>query len=177
MYSGCVLSSILVPLDGSRLAEEALPYAEALAKCKGGTLTLLRVVGHPATHVYVQGYAVQAMQSDDSAEHCEAYLRRIADMLSNKGINVTVILKTGPVADAILDYADEMRADTIVMSTRGRTGAGRWLMGSVADRVKQVSKMPVLLIRPSAAAAGSRDSVHNVETGVAPSIARQEGLS
>jgi nucleotide-binding universal stress UspA family protein len=142
-----MFSKILVPLDGSQLAEQVLPYVRSLAQRTQAAIILLRVADHPARQYYVEGLAVNATQSDDSHAHCEAYLYRIAESLTNASFLVNYAVKGGPIADIILDYADELQADLIAMSTHGRTGIGRWLLGSVADRVVHGSHIPILLIR------------------------------
>jgi nucleotide-binding universal stress UspA family protein len=142
-----MFSKILVPLDGSQLAEQVLPYVQSLAQRTQAAIVLLRVADHPARQYYVEGLAVNATQSDDSRTHCEAYLHRIAESLNNTDILVNYIVKDGAIADVILDYANEIQVDLIAMSTHGRTGIGRWLLGSVADRVVHGSHIPILLIR------------------------------
>jgi nucleotide-binding universal stress UspA family protein len=142
-----MFSKILIPLDGSQVAEQVLPYATTLAQRRCAAITLLRVANHPVRQYYVEGLAVNAAQSDDSPAHCEAYLRRIVESLTQFGAVVGHVVQEGAIADVILDYADEMQADLIAMSTHGRTGIGRWWMGSVADRVVHNSHIPILLIR------------------------------
>jgi nucleotide-binding universal stress UspA family protein len=142
-----MFSKILVPLDGSQLAEQVLPYMRSLAQRTQAAVILLRVADHPARQYYVEGLAVNATQSDDSHAHCEAYLYRIAEMLTNERYLVNYTVREGAIADVILGYADEIQADLIAMSTHGRTGIGRWLLGSVADRVVHGSHIPILLIR------------------------------
>lgn len=64
------------------------------------------------------------------------------------GASVDAIIVSGPIADAIIDFAREKEADLIAMSTHGRTGPSRWFLGSVADRVVRGASMPVLIVRP-----------------------------
>jgi nucleotide-binding universal stress UspA family protein len=142
-----MFSKILVPLDGSQLAEQVLPYVKSLVQRTQAVVILLRVADHPARQYYVEGLAVNATQSDDSHAHCEAYLYHMAESLTNTNFLVNYAVKEGPIADVILDYADEIQADLIAMSTHGRTSIGRWLLGSVADRVVHGSHIPILLIR------------------------------
>jgi nucleotide-binding universal stress UspA family protein len=146
-----MFSKILVPLDGSQLAEQVLPCVQSLAQHTRAAIILLRVADHPARQYYVEGLAVNATQSDDSRTHCEAYLHRIAESLNNTDILVNYVVKEGAIADVILDYANAIQADLIAMSTHGRTGIGRWLLGSVATRIVRASAVPVLLVRPEQA--------------------------
>lgn len=139
---------ILVPLDGSALAEQILPYLKGLSSDTEAMVTLLRVAGHPVTSYRVEGLTVNATRSDDSYTHCEQYLHGIATQLTQSGLKVETRVIEGPIADVIIDYAAEMQADLVAMSTHGRTGIGRWLLGSVADRVVHGLKVPLFLIRP-----------------------------
>lgn len=140
---------ILVPLDGSRFAEGALPYAQMLAECSGGQIELLRIAVHPSSYVYVNDPATLASLYDSDRAHCEEYLQKVATGLqAATPVAVTTAVLEGPVADAILDRAEETGADLIVMSTHGRSGMERWLLGSVAEKVVRGAKVPVMLIRP-----------------------------
>jgi nucleotide-binding universal stress UspA family protein len=150
---------ILVPLDGSQFAEGALPQAQMLAECGGGSIELLRVAIHPSSYVYVADPVALAGLYDSDCTHCEVYLKQVASRLTETTLTpVTTAVLEGPVADAVLDYADETGADLIVMSTHGRSGMERWLLGSVAEKVVRGAKMPVLLVRPSSEAKTSDTS-------------------
>jgi nucleotide-binding universal stress UspA family protein len=140
---------IMVPLDGSRFAEGALPYAQMLAGFSGGCIELVRVAVHPSSYVYVSDPATLASLYDSDRAHCEAYLQGVAERVRREsGLEVVTTVLEGPVADALLDHAAASHADLIVMSTHGRSGMERWLLGSVAERVMRGAKAPVLLIRP-----------------------------
>jgi nucleotide-binding universal stress UspA family protein len=140
---------IVVPLDGSRFAEGALPYAQMLAGFSGGCIALARVAVHPSSYVYVSDPATLARLYDSDRAHCEAYLQGVAERIRREtGLEVTTAVLEGSVADALLDYAAKAGADLIVMSTHGRSGMERWLLGSVAERVMRGAKIPVMLIRP-----------------------------
>ncbi len=139
---------ILVPLDGSAFAEAALQPALAMAKCMGSEIELLRVAIHPSNYVYVSDPATLAQLYDSDRAHCEDYLKAVVARFSDAGVKMTYAVLDGVVADSIVDYAEDTDADLIVMSTHGRTGMERWLLGSVAERVVRGAKMPVLLIRP-----------------------------
>ena len=140
---------ILVPLDGSKFAESVLPTAEMLATCGGGQIELLRVAVHPSTFVYVPDPAALADLYDSDRTHCYTYLQGVvADVETRAGLHAETAVLEGPVADAILDYAKESGADLIVMSTHGRTGMERWLLGSTAEKVVRGAHVPVMLIRP-----------------------------
>jgi nucleotide-binding universal stress UspA family protein len=126
---------ILLPLDGSRRSERALPYAAGLAKVFGSELALL----HDETI---------GLRGDDVPASADA-LGRITDLvhaLQNMGLLVWSGVVHGPAAEAILRAADDAQADLIVMSTHGRSGLGRWLYGSVADEVFRRTTLPIVLI-------------------------------
>ncbi|MBI4507043.1 MAG: universal stress protein [Chloroflexi bacterium] len=148
------MQRILVPLDGSAFAEVALPHAVALAKQTGASLTLLSVLAPLPPAVLPQGTYLDwpKMQRDLHAE-TRSYLDGVRQRVAAEGLVVGVDLREGDAAGAIVDTAQALRADVIVMATHGRSGLGRWTLGSVADRVVRSARMPVLLIRPQEAPA------------------------
>ena len=138
-----MFSKIVVPLDGSSLAEGILPQVEELARTHNGEIQLLRVAFFsPLPGLDVQEYEVKVVQD------AEEYLKRIADGLEKKGLNVSTHVRYGDPAEEILTHAEKY-GTIIVMTTHGRSGLTRWAMGSVADKVIRTSSKPVLLIRPA----------------------------
>jgi nucleotide-binding universal stress UspA family protein len=142
---------LLVPLDGSGLAEKALPYALQLTRRLHLETTLLHV---------------SAFAESPSLFMCKSYIEHVAEMLTlqlkeNKGktglsqgessgvIRGEAI--AGDVPSSILEYAENARADLILMSRHGHSGIGRWLMGSVTHKVLTASKVPVVVIHPDSA--------------------------
>ncbi len=142
---------ILVPLDGSPLAEAALPPVVELAQCTGAKIILLRVLLTPV-YEYMMTDPVVATVTAEAKEinrdEVQNYLEYMAAGLRQKGLTVETQVCEGPIADAILDYAESIHTDLIAMSTHGRSGLARWLIGSVADKVVHAATMPVLLVRP-----------------------------
>lgn len=138
---------ILVPLDGSKVAEGVLSHAKSLAYSEGAELILLTVAANPAMDFLFSdpGLAENAVQEQE--EKSKKYISAIEQDLKSAGFRVSALLRVGSVAETILGVADELQADVIAMSTHGRTGAARWLLGSIAERVVHNSKVPVLLIR------------------------------
>jgi len=131
---------ILVPLDGSSLAEGVLPQVEYLAGLTEAEVCLLRVV---TVHSFP---GVDRTEAEVRLkEEAEAYLEEVAGRLQDKGVATSVHLRFGGEAEEILDHAREV--DLVAMSTHGRTGVGRWVLGSVADRVVSHCPCPVLLGR------------------------------
>jgi nucleotide-binding universal stress UspA family protein len=140
---------ILVPLDGSPLAEAVLPHAQALAKSEGAEIVILRVPVTPSLEYLARTPGLANKITEDTEIEAEAYLKTEVAKLSKEGAKVTSIMREGPIPEMILKVADEVHADVIAMSTHGRTGMQRWLMGSVADRVVHYSHIPVMLIHPN----------------------------
>lgn len=140
---------ILVPLDGSSLAEAVLPHAEALAKSEGAEIVILRVPAVPVAEYFARDPAVGEAIRQDIEIEAKNYVNKTVDALKKDQIRVTGIVQEGSVPETILAVADETHADMIAMSTHGRTGLSRWLMGSVADRVVHYAHIPVMLIHPN----------------------------
>lgn len=139
---------ILVPLDGSKLAEAALREALPLARSSGARITFVEAVW-PIIDVMNTGTQVATIERIRK-EETQKYLDGVARRPEWKGLKAEAVVKVGPAADVIIDYARSERADLIVMSTHGRSGLGRWAFGSIADKVLRGASCPVLLVRASA---------------------------
>jgi nucleotide-binding universal stress UspA family protein len=142
---------MLVPLDGSEGAEAILPFAEQVAGPLDAEVVLLRVV-EPISPVEVVASAGVVTPDTFTLRDMDAkrYLSEIEGRLSKKGLRVRTRVALGPPADEILAAARATSADLIAMATRGRSGLGRALFGSVAQSVLRASPVPVLLIRTMA---------------------------
>jgi len=138
---------ILVPLDGSKVAEGALPHAKALAYSEGAELILLTVGANPAMDFAFSDPGLAQSAVLEQEERSQKYIAEIERELQAAGFKTSTVLRVGSVAETILGVAEELGVDCIAMSTHGRTGPARWLLGSIAERVVHNSKMPVLLIR------------------------------
>jgi nucleotide-binding universal stress UspA family protein len=145
---------ILVPLDGSKLAECALPHAEALAKgCDTEKVILVsvteRVQGYRAFEEPGQpmGQRLAPEAFGKQEKQAQKYLGRIAKAMEAKGIKVDTEVLLGNPATEIIIYAKHPGCDLIVISSHGRSGVSRWTHGSVADRVFRGSPVPVLVMR------------------------------
>jgi nucleotide-binding universal stress UspA family protein len=149
---------ILVPLDGSEMAEQVLPATADVARAVGAEMVLLRVV---TLQVYGSSEAMWYPGPDGWVEAITqaavTYLNQVADSLRERGVGVTIATETGPVAETIIRFAEANLIDLVAMCTHGRTGLVRWALGSVADRVLRGGSTPVLLVRagPSHATADS----------------------
>jgi nucleotide-binding universal stress UspA family protein len=152
---------IIVPLDGSELAEVALPYAEELASRLKTGVILFQVMPK-AYHVYGAYEAVaQVPYTDDEMKplkiSAQNYLEKVAVRLKGKGINISSEVTVGSAADDIIKLADETDGGMVTMSTHGRSGISRWALGSVADKVVRGTRRPVVLIRAKGAHPGVRE--------------------
>jgi nucleotide-binding universal stress UspA family protein len=138
---------ILVPLDGSKTAEGVLPHAKALAYSEGAEIILLNVAANPALEFAFSDPSIAERAVEEQEAHSRKYTAEIERQLKADGFKVSSILREGAAAEVILKVAEETRADVIAMSTHGRTGPARWLLGSVADRVVRSAHIPVMMVR------------------------------
>jgi nucleotide-binding universal stress UspA family protein len=150
------ISEVLVPLlDGSMEGEQALAPATELAKAMGVPVHLIRSV--PLTSSYMsdlggsEGFAGLDTVFEAAAQEAEEYLLAKTAEVRQTGVpEVTGTALQGFPAAQVIDFAAEHKASITVMSTHGRSGVGRWLLGSVTDRVVRHSSEPVLIIRATA---------------------------
>ena len=142
------LRKILVPLDGSALAEMAIPTAVQLAKEQGATVTLVRA----AAESWIHGEELVHAQIKVVHE-AEGYLADVAGRLRAAGYDaVETSVYYGTPATSIIDAAKWRHADLIVMTSHGRSGLGRLMLGSVAESVLRGTTTPILLLRAAGAA-------------------------
>jgi nucleotide-binding universal stress UspA family protein len=154
---------ILVPLDGSELAECALPHAEELARrCDTEELILIsateqllartrapearELYGDPDEPDLLGGEPAMTVTFGKKERQAERYLDTIADRLEAKGINVHMEVLAWPPAETITSYAEENGIDIIVMSSHGRSGLSRRAYGRVAEKILKASHIPVLMV-------------------------------
>jgi nucleotide-binding universal stress UspA family protein len=151
------IRSIAVPLDGSRLAEQALPVAAAIARAARARLRLVLVHQLPppptdkaSAKLYVSiEVALRKSQRDYLRGTQRDYLRGLAKQLGDTyGIKTTAVSPTGPVAETLTEWVHDAGADLVVMTTHGRGALGRALLGSVADRLVRTLEVPIVLLRP-----------------------------
>ena len=141
---------IIVPLDGSKLAESALPEAKQLAKLTGAELVLIRVVDYSARDKFgdfglLYEYEAMAQALSEERELAHAYLADMVRATEAEGYPVSATLVDGIAAKAIVGLTEP--GDVIVMATHGRTGVKRWFIGSIAEDVLRHATVPVLLVR------------------------------
>jgi nucleotide-binding universal stress UspA family protein len=154
-YTGSPIRKILVPLDGSHLAEQILPYAVEQARLSSSKLVLLQVTDFPESEVTVGPKATAAVAEKENAyythEEKEAtnYLMTIADSYQNSAIDAewAVVHGENP-QETIMDYANKNGYDMIAICTHGRGGLNRMVFGSVADHILRSAGPPLLVLRP-----------------------------
>jgi nucleotide-binding universal stress UspA family protein len=153
---------VLLPLDGSIMAEQALPYAVAQAKRFRSELILLRVVG--SLNGNGQSPVELGWVQDQMGQWARDYLESIATQVRAEGIPVKAVVLQAPPHEAITQFAEVNGVGLIVICSRGQSGPSRWLMGSVADRVVRGAAVPVLLVRASEQKSGGK-AKGEVQTG------------
>lgn len=142
-------SQIMVPLDGSELAAQALPVAARLLE-PGGTLHLVMVLDLSAQLVGFDVAVAAAASSVSATASMASYLAEAAATVRGPGVTVQTSVREGAVAPTLCSWAAETKADLIVMTTHGRGGFSRFWLGSVADRVVHSTETPVLCLKPEA---------------------------
>ncbi len=142
---------LIVPLDGSELAEAALPLASELAATFGGHLVLVGVVPGPGDIVAAQGGVMTYVGDDYERLRTDArdYLDGIVSRLTAAGLSVAASVRSGIPAQQIAAAASDHSAAAVVMASHGRTGLVRSILGSVAGQTLHHSPCPVMLIRPA----------------------------
>jgi nucleotide-binding universal stress UspA family protein len=175
-------NKILVPLDGSKLAETVLPHVEKIARgCAVPQVILVTVtqpvrvktpkgerieqlpVKYQSSIIYygtsmsnIGGEIVPATLMDlpvtigKMAKTGYNYLARVAQKLKDNGIQVTIAVLIGDIAEEITHFAKEEKADLIVMASRGKRGLRRWDVGNAAEKVFRNTDIPILMVKPPA---------------------------
>src|SRR5262245_31002742 len=156
------MNTILVPLDGSTLAERVLPHVRALASMLGARVCLLEVVGagdydNDLTETLIGAYGIveslEALQERKRDEwevmrkHAEGYFATQAVYLREAGLVVETEVNAGSPARIIVEVAREQHATLIAMATHGYGGIKRWTLGSVTDQVVHTATTPVFVVQ------------------------------
>ena len=148
---------ILVPLDGSRIAEKVLPFVCTIAGGINAEIVLVRIIEYPSElfvgcgqYSFLDPEIVKKADDRKKAirDDLTRYLERIASKLQQDGLRVTTEVCEGPVVEAILASIDRLCIDMIAMSTLGDGGGNSWMIGSIANRVLREAKVQVFLVRP-----------------------------
>ncbi len=144
------IRTILVPLDGSPLAEKVLPLAKKVALAKGASLLLLRVIPPAAVHereLYFADATTKARSEQATSNLAQHYLERLQLRLRHEGVPTSIKVLLGSSAQTILEVAAGESIDLITICTHGRSGVNRWVYGSVAGQVLHGARCPLLLVR------------------------------
>lgn len=135
----------LVPLDGSKLAESAVDQAVALIQATGGQLILATVLDGSVVRAFEEFAAVEHISPTEAVDQ---YLREITARAAASGVAVRYIQLSDPdPAAGLLRIAEDERVTAIVVTTHGRSGVGRWLLGSVAEKLARGAGCSVLVVR------------------------------
>ena len=146
-------NKLLVPLDGSELGECVLGHLKIIAQgCKVPEVILLHVI-EPLSAQTISALAQAGADTitrveQDIKNEAEKYMRDVTNRVVSDGINAIPVLVEGNASEEILKYATDYNIDMIIMSTHGRSGISRFFMGSVATRVLNHSRVPVLIVSP-----------------------------
>jgi nucleotide-binding universal stress UspA family protein len=148
-------SKIMVPLDGSELAECVLPHVETIANSvKVKHVVLVRVVNPirlPASVPAIGDFGFREKDrlqlEDHRRSNAERYLKELRNQLGIEGVTISHTIVEGKVAESLVDYAVNNEVDLIVIASHGRSGVSRWVMGSVAEKMVRSACVPVLMVR------------------------------
>jgi len=150
-----MFKKMMVCLDGSKLAEQILPYATEQAFCFNAKLILFQsyiipsaVAAAQAQVVFASGPDIIQEEADRLLAEATKYLESIAETLKEKGLDVSCAVMRGSAGEAIISYAQSEQVDLIAIATHGHGGLGRVIFGSVADYVLRESGLPMLVVRP-----------------------------
>ena len=150
---------IMVPLDGSEVAECVLPHVEAFIDgCQVNTIVFIRVIEPAPLGIRSPSTAISKEELDklmtnfqhieeERKSAAEDYLKKAVDRLKPNGVKFQTEVIVGKAAGSLIDYADSNNIDLILIATHGRSGVSRWMRGSIADRILRASKVPVLIVR------------------------------
>jgi nucleotide-binding universal stress UspA family protein len=156
-----MLKHLLLPLDGSELAEKALEYVDKLVG-SGSKITLLMAIDPPEAMAY-STYGAQVATAgpvieqsllnysavaENMMDHGKNYLAKKTEALQKAGYTVQTLIDYGYAADMIIDTAEKEQVDAIVICTHGRSGLSRWILGSVTQKILGAAVCPVFVIPP-----------------------------
>lgn len=143
VYQKRLVNKILVPLDGSRVGEAAIPHAEAIGKMLGAELVAFHAT-EPAPWPITNELITKA-RDENNLKAASVYLDRVVGEMRNRGLTITSHLVTGYPAEEILKYVEAKGINLIAIATHGRSGVGRWAIGSVTDKLLYAGNTPLLV--------------------------------
>jgi nucleotide-binding universal stress UspA family protein len=149
---------IVVPLDGSKLAECVLPHVEALAKtCSVKQIVFVRVV-EPFRPFHGTFALSESEVKKIDAEHkhaTEKYLKEVLERVKYEGVEVKTQVLVGRIPESIAEFVEKHNMQLVIIATHGRSGVSKFMLGSIADRLLRSSRVPILMVR----APGSLDKI------------------
>jgi nucleotide-binding universal stress UspA family protein len=146
---------IMVPLDGSRLAECVFPHLETIVKgCKSPEVIVVQAVeplSVPYGREVAQFTSLEQVKAFETHQKVEAdrYLKKVVAHLRKTGVNARADVIYGKAGEVLSDYATKSGVDLVIIATHGRSGLSRWAWGSIADRLLHSLRVPVLMVRAS----------------------------
>ncbi|MBS2038849.1 universal stress protein [bacterium] len=144
-----MFSRILVPVDGSSIAEQALESAVKLAKTFGASLHLVQVAPGPVSGDYIVDVHLHEAVLRRERERLQTHLDKLGDQLTQTGLSVTTrLLEPGTPGPELVAEIERDPVDLVVMTSHGRTGVARMFLGSVAEYVARHAPCPTLIVRP-----------------------------
>jgi len=155
------ITKVVVPLDGSQFAEHALNTAESTLSDPAVEFHLVRVpeqVYWQSSSYGMADYQAIEMYMDAAEQESKTYLQTMSDDLTKRGRKVTWEVRTGLIADVILEAVKETSANLVAMASHGRSGFTRFVMGSVAERVLHDAPVPVMMVGPHDADVAAEES-------------------
>ncbi len=173
-----MVKKVIVGLDGSPLAEAALPYAEIFARANRASVVLVQAV--PIDEMPEEPPEEESPRADSRATgrtpestrdltteqravyRAERYLHAVAERMGGAGVVAESVVAVGAPATILVEEAQTRQAELLILSTHGRSGLGRWIYGSVADEVMRRSSVPVLLVPPACHLIWSRDGPRRI---------------
>ena len=153
-----MFKKIMVPLDGSELAESVLPHVEGFIKsCQVNTIVFIRAL-KPDPMTFRKSYATIEVDfekieaytkkiEEERRSSAEKYLSQVVNRIKQEGVKCHAEVIFGEVADSLIDYSEANDIDLILIATHGRSGVSRWVRGSIADRILRASQIPVVMVR------------------------------
>jgi nucleotide-binding universal stress UspA family protein len=144
LKQGKLLRRIVVPLDGSEIGEAALCYAVTLAKKTGAEIALIEVF-EQVKGVGASGARYSIPDDESVRKSLLSYLDHVAGPIKSEGLKVSTTVLFGKAADNIVEYAEKNEIDLIALSTHGRSGLGRWVLGNVTDKILHTGNVAVLV--------------------------------
>lgn len=138
---------VLLPLDGSPLAECVLPHAVALAQAFGARITLLRVLAPPDDDDECGSPFIDPVVWSVRRQAAESYLVRAAERLQDLALTINYVLLEGPPAQRVVEFAWDNDVDLIILSSHGRSGLSRWNVSSVVQKILNLANLSVLIVR------------------------------